>query len=289
MSLVPPKVARESRDAHARIVDAVLAGDRSTARHRMRRHLEAEHAWLRRRRSLRQLLDPAGAQLTGGGDKRAEGVARDVFRQVVSDGWPVGTFLGSEPGLMKRYGVSRGVLREAVRLLEHHDIAAMRRGPRGGLFVSEPGLAPVSDTVALYLDRRGMDVGSLAELRTGVEMATVDRVVDKVDDDVRSRLCLVLEAERAAPGQDFVQVAGHDLHAVIAHLTRNPVLELVALVLIRLAVMHQVNRAGRRPRALIDEVTRAHERIVEAIVSEDRQLVRHRMRRHLDALGPLMG
>lgn len=289
LSLVAPKVARESRDAHARIVDAVLAGDRSTARHRMRRHLEAEHAWLRRRRSSRQLLAPTGVQFTGGGDKRGEGVAREVFRQVVSDGWPVGTFLGSEPGLMERHGVSRAVLREAVRLLEHHDIAAMRRGPGGGLFVSEPGLATVSDTIALYLDRRGMDVGSLAELRTGVEMAAVDRVMDQVDDDVRSRLRQALEAERAAPDQDFVQVAGHDLHAVIAHLTRNPVLELVGLVLIRLARMRQVNASGRRPRALIEVVARTHERIVEAIVSEDRELVRHRMRRHLDAIRPYMG
>jgi DNA-binding FadR family transcriptional regulator len=289
LSLVPPKAARESRDAHMRIVDAVLAGDRSRARHRMRRHLEAEHAWLRRRRSSRQLLDSSGVQLTGGGDKRGEGVAREVFRQVVSDGWPVGTFLGSEPELMERYGVSRAVLREAVRLLEHHDIAAMRRGPGGGLFVSEPGLDTVSDTVALYLDRRGMDVSSLAELRTGVEMAAVDRVMDKVDDDVRSRLREALEAERADPELDFVPVVGHDLHAVIAHLTRNPVLELVALVLIRLARLHQVNPSGRRLRALFEEVTRTHERIVDAIVSEDRELVRHRMRRHLDALRPFMG
>jgi DNA-binding FadR family transcriptional regulator len=289
LSLVAPKIFRESREAHLRIVDAVLTGDRSTARHRMRRHLEAEHAWLRRRRSSRQLLDPTGVQLTGGGDKRAEGVAREVFRQVVSDGWPVGTFLGSEPELMERYGVSRAVLREAVRLLEHHDIAAMRRGPGGGLFVTEPGLATVSDTVALYLDRRGMDVGGLVELRVGVEMAVVDRVMDKLDDDGRAGLRRALDAERNAPDQDFVQAVGHDLHATIAHLTRNPVLELVALVLIRLAWMRPVNPSGRRPRELIDELTRTHERILEAIVSEDRELARHRMRRHLEALRPYMG
>jgi DNA-binding FadR family transcriptional regulator len=285
---VASEAARESKDAHAPIVDAVLAGDRSAARHRMRQHLEAEHEWLRRRRSSRLVLDPTGAQLTGGGDKRAEGVARDVLRQVVTDGWPVGTFLGSEPELMERYGVSRAVLREAVRLLEHHDIAAMRRGPGGGLFVSEPGLATVSDTVALYLDRRGMDVGSLAELRTGVEMAAVDRVMDKVDADVRALLRQVLEAERAAPEQDLVQMVGHDLHAVIAHLTRNPVLELVALVLIRLVRVQRVAPSGRMSRAPIEEVTRAHERIVDAIVFEDRELARHRMRRHLEALRPFL-
>jgi DNA-binding FadR family transcriptional regulator len=289
LNLVAPRVARESHDAHVRIVDAVLTGDRSTARHRMRRHLEAEHAWLRRRRWSRQLLAPTEVRLTGGGDKRGEAVARQVFRQVVGDGWPVGMFLGSEPELMERHGVSRAVLREAVRLLEHHDIAAMRRGPGGGLFVSEPGLATVSDTVALYLDRRGMDLGSLAELRSGVELATVDRVMDKVDDEVRARLHRALDAERAAPNQDFVQGVPSGFHAAVARLSRNPVLELVALVLMRLARMQQVNPSGRRRRELVDEATRAHERIVEAILSEDRELVRHRMRRHLDALRPYMG
>jgi DNA-binding GntR family transcriptional regulator len=104
----------------------------------------------------------------------------------------------------------------------------------------------------------------------------VDRVMDKLDDDGRAGLRRALDAERNAPDQDFVQAVGHDLHATIAHLTRNPVLELVALVLIRLAWMRPVNPSGRRPRELIDELTRTHERILEAIVSEDRELARHR-------------
>ena len=116
----------------------------------------------------------------------------------MADGWPVGTLIGSEAELMERYGVSRAVLREAVRLLEHHDIAVMRRGPGGGLFVSEPGLEAVTDAVALYLDRRGMDAAGLVELRSGVELAIVDRVIDGLDDARTDRLAEALEAERAA-------------------------------------------------------------------------------------------
>ena len=72
----------------------------------------------------------------------------------------------------------------------------------------------------------------------------------------------------APPGdQHFVDVVGHDLHAVIAQLTGNPVLELVALVLIRLSRLHQLTPAGHRPEAIVEEVTRAHGRIVDAIVS----------------------
>ena len=287
-SLLGPDEARESAAAHGRIAEAILAGDSSTARHRMRRHLGAEHAWLGRHRQSRQLLDPTGVSLTGGGNKRAEGVARAVFRQVARAGWPVGQQLGSEPELMARYGVSRAVLREAVRLLEHHSIATMRRGPGGGLFVTEPRLSTVGDTVALYLERRGMGADSLAELRAGVELAALDRVLDKIDDDVRAGLQQALDAERNATDADFVEVVGHDLHTALAALTGNPVLELIVLVLLRLTRLHIVNPTGRRPRALIDELTRTHGRIVEAILAEDRELARHRMRRHLDAIRPFV-
>jgi DNA-binding FadR family transcriptional regulator len=180
------------------------------------------------------------------------------------------------------------VLREAVRLLEHHSIATMRRGPGGGLFVTEPRLSTVSDTVALYLERRGMGVESLAELRTGVELAALDRVLDKVDDGVRGALDDALDAERSASDVDFVEVVGHDLHTALARLTRNPLLELLVLVLLRLTRRHIVNPTGARPRGVIDELTHAHSRIAEAVLAEDRELARHRMRRHLDAIQPYM-
>ena len=35
--------------------------------------------------------------------------------EVIATGWPVGASLGSEAALQQRYGVSRSVLREAVR------------------------------------------------------------------------------------------------------------------------------------------------------------------------------
>src|SRR5205809_51921 len=67
--------------------------------------------------------------------KLAAQVARRIEAEVVRRGWPVGESLGSEPELRTRHGVSRSVLREAVRLVEHHQVARMRRGPNGGLFV----------------------------------------------------------------------------------------------------------------------------------------------------------
>ncbi|WP_342666184.1 GntR family transcriptional regulator [Mycobacterium genavense] len=63
----------------------------------------------------------------GGTKKLGSTIARDIEADIVRRGWPVGESLGSEHAVQQRYGVSRSVLREAVRLVEHHQVARMRR------------------------------------------------------------------------------------------------------------------------------------------------------------------
>src|ERR1700722_11637552 len=152
-----PVIHTDTVHAHARIAEAVMSEDSAASRHRMRRHLEAEADYLRNRRTTRQLM-PEGVVTLGqsANGKLAETVARRITQAIVADGLRPGELVGTEPELIEREGVSRAVLREAVRLLEHHQIARMRRGPGGGLFVFEPSAAAVTDVAAIYLARHGM-------------------------------------------------------------------------------------------------------------------------------------
>jgi DNA-binding FadR family transcriptional regulator len=281
---LPARTLAEAAVAHARLADAVVGGDEGLARHRMRRHLDAEAAVLRRRRSTRQLLDPATAIKGDGGAKRAEQVARQVFRDIVARRLVPGDVIGSELDLMARHGVSRAVLREAVRLLEHHHVAVMRRGTGGGLFVAAPDAEAVTDVVALYLERRGIRYAEIVELRRAVEVALVDPVVDRLDAAARQQLQVVLDAEVGAPDDEFTDAA-RDVHGVIAGLSGNRVLALLALVLIRLSRRHELARASTSLRRQVGaDVAHAHRAIVAALIAGDRDLARHRVQRHLDAL-----
>jgi DNA-binding FadR family transcriptional regulator len=180
------------------------------------------------------------------------------------------------------------VLREAVRLLEHHQIARMRRGPGGGLFVFEPSASAVTDVAAIYLARRGMRLADLAELRTGLETAIAGLAASRIDADGVARLKVALEREAKSPEEERAQVV-HDLHEAVAAVAASRVLELVALVLIRLSRIYEIERLAPKARKQISaEVHRAHEGIAAAVESGDRELARHRMRRHLEALGAVM-
>jgi DNA-binding FadR family transcriptional regulator len=272
-----------SQHAHAQIAVAVISGDAGLARHRMRKHLLAEAAFLHKRRSSKQLMPHAVALGGAVSNKRAEDVARAILHEVIADELPVGTLIGSETELIERCGVSRAVFREAVRLLEHHQIAAMRRGPGGGMFVTAPSADAVTDVVSVYLVRKGMKVSDLAELRTGIELVLVELATQRAGAKGAEKLRDSLRREQGVDSPDELADAAHDLHSVIASLAGNRVLELVALVLIRLTRLHQVDRLTEANRAKVaKEVFRTHEGIATAITDGDGELARHRLRRHLE-------
>lgn len=281
MRAISSGTAAEAHHAHARIAEAVLGGDAATARRRMRKHLEAEVAYLRGRRRTAQRLLPGTALGSTRTSKRAEALARTILQQVSEEGLQPGHLLGSEAELMATHGVSRSVLREAVRLLDHHRVAAMRRGPGGGLFVVAPDAGAVTDVVALHLARRGLEIADLGELRGRLEMVLIDLAVAKLDDAGAARLARLAEQEAAADVEDYVS-AIHDLHAEVARLAGNRALELVLLVLLRLTRLHQARELSPKALGRIREnVLPVHADITAAILEGDAELARHRMRRHL--------
>jgi DNA-binding FadR family transcriptional regulator len=274
----------ESHLAHAGITDAVLEGDAGRASHRMRRHLEAESAFLQHRRLSRQFLSRSVALGGGVSNKRAEDVARAILQDVVADDLPPGSFLGSQAALIERYGASRAVFREALRLLEHHQIATMRRGPGGGLFVTAPSARGVSDVVAVYLTRHHISLADLVELRIRIELALVELAAARIDPDGEEELRNALDRERELSATDFAD-GGHDLHAVIAVLAANRALELVTLVLMRLMRIHQVEGVSDSDLSLAaGAVSKAHGAIAGAITDRDGAAARRRMQRHLEAM-----
>jgi DNA-binding FadR family transcriptional regulator len=162
----------------------------------------------------------------------------------------------------------------------------MKRGPRGGLFVTPPSVAAVADVVALYLARHRTSLDALAELRIQFEVALADLAIDRLDDDAVAALDEAAQLEEHAVADEM---SIHDLHITVATLTRNQALELLALVLIRLTRFHQAHELTDQEREEIPKlVRRAHVGIADAIKAGDRALARRRTARHLDALSANM-
>lgn len=282
---------RRAREAalrvHAEIGDAVITGDGGQAEARLTEYLDGVADWMRSHSGTRATGTPrpAAAAVPDGQPraKLAEVVAGRLRDDIAAAGWPVGEVVGSETELLARYGISRAVLREAVRLLEYHSVARMRRGPGGGLVVASPEPQAIVEAMALYLAHMRVSGPDLVAVRDAIELGVLTRVTARHDDPaVGAALEDAVRWEGTGPldGQDR---ADH-FHEVMAELGGNPVLALFLRILTELWRRHSHSGRPVVPESALAEVERVHRRIADAVLSGDEGLARHRMRRHLTAL-----
>ncbi len=220
--------------------------------------------------------------------KLAEQVARHIEADIRDRGWPIGEQLGTEATLAEHYGISRAVVREAVRILEHHMVASPRRGLGGGAVVTKPDIAAVVPVVELYLDAEGVSPATMFEARSAIELSAVALTAERITDEGRERLQAALAVEQAEMAEPASFVLSHDLHTLIAELSGNAALRLFVAVLTRLTGDHSHERVAQMPADRVSEVGReistAHKKIVDAIVRGDADLAQRRMVSHLKAV-----
>lgn len=290
----------EAHQAHQAIVNAVVAGEGARAEFRALQHLEAVAEFLRYWRpstpdassSIWATPTPAHTQ----DQKLAEVVAQRILGEITGGGWEIGSVIGSEAALLDKFEVSRAVLREAVRLLEYHSVARMRRGPGGGLVVAEPDPSASIEAMALYLSFQGIKIEHLRVIREAVELAGVDRVAARASQpEVARRLRTMLHGSQNGTsltssngGSGSCSETSHRLHIELAELSGNPVLALFVRILIRLWARQGeicADKAAASPSAGVDgNIAATHQGVVEALLAGDGGLARHRMRRHLELL-----
>lgn len=277
----------EADRAHREIIEAIVAADVTRAQLILRSHLHEMGTWLAGQAKLLSYQGrPMAAETVIGGEKLSEIVAERIRHDIrLSDG-RIGEVLGSEAALQERYGVSRSVLREAVRLLEYHSIAEMRRGPGGGLVIAAPNADASIETMGLYLDYRKIDIRDLLALQESIELGCVDNIVARINQPgVADRLRGSLQIDETTPESDVLEAA-RVFHAEIADLSGNPILDLFLRVLLELWVRHSsalpVDQTIGGPRA--PELAAVHGAIVDALLVNDAALAKIRLRRYLSAL-----
>jgi DNA-binding FadR family transcriptional regulator len=211
----------------------------------------------------------------------AEELASRIEELIMSEGWPEGTILGSETDLIERFGVSRAVFREAVRLVEHHGAARMRRGPKGGLLVTAPDVRAIIRPTTLYLDYADVPTADLIAARTALELSCIPAVAERMDDEAADRLRATLRAEEEAGTRGPQMGTAHDFHVLVAELSGNAALRLFVETLASLT--YERTRALPFDDEQMAESRHAHALIVDALISGDAARAQYLMRRHLGA------
>ncbi len=210
----------------------------------------------------------------------SERVISGISDAVVSGELAPGDRLPPERELAGQFGVSRTVVRDAVKTLSGRGILRVRRG--AGNFVADPEEAAPADLAAFAggLAPGGRGFGDLFEVRKVLEAQAAHWAARRRSGYHVGRLRgIVEEAYRHAGDPDVLDETDARFHVAVAEASRNPVLVRVMFGLLDLLATSRretLDIAGRAQLSL-DE----HERIIEQIEGRDPEAAREAMLAHL--------
>lgn len=138
-----------------------------------------------------------------------------------------GQVLPSERELKEMLQVSRGTLREALRVLEQKGLIEIRLGVGGGSVVRSVGIGQVSESLALLIRSQKVSLNHLAEFREAVEGSVAAQAAERRSPADIAKLEELLAQGRAcveAPDgrrDQFLEI-DRQIHMVLAQITGNP-------------------------------------------------------------------
>ncbi|MBE7195935.1 MAG: FadR family transcriptional regulator, partial [Gordonia polyisoprenivorans] len=159
-------------------------------------------------------------------EKISERVAREIVRDVAAAGVTVGVKLPSEPEMCDRYGVGRGSLREALRILEVQGLISIKAGPGGGPTVAGMSSERLGATAALHLQFAGATLLSVAEARVVLEPVLARQAAVQADRAIVARLTHLSAAPSTGNFERDLRMSGA-FHTEVARASGNPVLALL--------------------------------------------------------------
>jgi len=154
-------------------------------------------------------------------------VVEQIQEAIVTGKLKAGDQLPAERDLKERFQVSRGTLREALRVLEQKGLIEIRTGVTGGSIVKGLGTEQVSASLGLLIRYKKVSLQNLAEFRIGLEGDVAALAAQRADaEDVARLKELVAVAsgylEKGPEYWDNFIRTDEEIHLQIAETTRNP-------------------------------------------------------------------
>ena len=196
-------------------------------------------------------------------------IALAVTQDIVGGRIEAGATLPSEPALCATFGVSRPVVREALKLLEQRGLIGIRRGdgttvlPRMKWNLLDP------DVLRIALESDGSELlrSDVAALRADLEAAMLRRAAPRLREDdlvTMERHLAVLDTARDA---ETLHSADRDFHGVFIAASGDEIARTIVTTLI--AETRSVSFLGNPGPAEYELANRAHHEILARLRAGD--------------------
>jgi DNA-binding FadR family transcriptional regulator len=172
---------------------------------------------------------------------RAGQLAREIAAEISRHKMLQGERLGTEEGLAGRCGVSRAVMRQAIRLLEDCGIVAQQRGRGRGVSVRRPQSGTVVRQLCAYMSANGVTMMQSYDVYKLLHLELTKLAARKLTEQDDARLARLADELRDWQGSLKFLAAG-DIECEVAVVARNPVLDLLFRMLQAFGVWKRLPR-----------------------------------------------
>ncbi len=155
-------------------------------------------------------------------------VAEAIKDWVVEQGLQPGDRLPGETELITRFGMSKGTIREAMRLLQAQGLVETRTGPGGGSFVGAVSRERATALLANFFYFRNVTIADIYAVRIALEPELAFALAGKLTEAQLAELETIMESY-ASPAKDAQEeraqhVASLRFHARLSDFGENAVL-----------------------------------------------------------------
>jgi GntR family transcriptional regulator, transcriptional repressor for pyruvate dehydrogenase complex len=207
-------------------------------------------------------------------------VAAEIVRFVVDEQLREGDRLPTESEMLEQFGVGRGSLREALRLLEAYGLISIRQGQNGGPVLATLRAEDVARTLSFYFHLTGATYAELIEARLIIEPVMARLAAERQHPEQMAQLRATTEREQTASLDDPEYLACADeFHYMVSGMSGNRVLDLLGRAL-RTMFQERVQHGSVLPEESRRQNRKVHRQISDAILAgqgakAERLMVRH--------------
>ena len=221
-------------------------------------------------------------------------VADEIKNWVVEQRLQPGDRLPGEAELIRRFGMSKGTIREAMRLLQAQGLVETKTGPGGGSFVGAVTRERANALLANYFYFRDVTIGDIYQIRIALEPELVAGLAGNLTEAQLGELEAIMEryAEPAADSEEERRqhVDSLRFHARLSDFAQNEMLgyfiSFMAQILTDLTVY---KRLYTTPNLYLWQRGREHQLdLLAALRRGDAEDARRIMRSHMEGARGLM-
>ena len=181
-----------------------------------------------------------------------------------------GEKLPSSSELMEKFGVSKATLRVALRALEYMGLIDIRKGAKGGLYVSKVDSKISRDSLVNFFHFQNISVQNLSEVRKILEPHAAKIASQKISPEELEELNEInakctTAMEKGQQGKVSMELI--NFHRVIAQCTENPILIFILTFVEDL--LQEAKDQLRPDKQFFQSVIEAHKKIVDALRDGD--------------------